>query len=216
MKKCIEESQITPSSAAAAAALPPSLVQQLDREQGTPREDDRSFSKQKQIKNSPRTNNTFLSFSSSSSSLPVLTNDSNDVTERRDCDDYGGEENDAVELSSLSNMNDENQDSPPPSVSTTPTQDDSNVQNDDEFQPFQRSPTFGKILRSGTLISLAYSIVIIIPSSIALKIDKHSECSRTAPPIKEWVSIQLILHYIFLVVNLIVLLIITRTDYETT
>lgn len=216
MMKSIEESQITPSSAAAAAALPPSLVQQLDREQDTPREDDRSLSKQKPVKNSPRHNSTFVSFSSSSSSLPVLTNDSNDGTERRDCDDYCGEENEAVELSSLSNMNDENQDSSAPSVSATPTQDDSNAQNDDEFQPVQRSPTFGKILRSGTLISLAYSIVIILPLSIALNIDKHNECSRPAPPIKDWVNIQLVLHYIFLVVNLVVLLIITRTDYEST
>lgn len=217
MKKGIGESQITSSSVAATAALPPTLLQQLDRDQGAQSDDDKSLQKHKSLKYSPRHNPTFLSFSSSSSSLPVMTNESNDNTEsRRDCEDETGEENDVIELSSLSNLNDENQELPP-SVSTTPaTQDDASGQNDDEFVPVQRSATFGKILRSGTLIGLIYSIIIIVPLSTALRIDKNNECSRQMPPIKDWVNVQLMLHYIFLVVNLAVLLIITRTNYEST
>lgn len=215
--KRIEESQITSSSAAAVAALPPSLVRQVDREQAFQQDDDdddKTLQKQK----SPKHVQKLLSFSSSSSSsLPVMTSDSNDVTERRDCDDDGGGfENDAVELSSLSNMNDENQDIQP-SASITPTQDEQNVQqNDDEFVPIQRSPTFGKILRSGTLIGLIYSIITIIPLSIAMRIDKKNECTRQAPPVKDWVNVQLILHYAYMAINLITLLIITRTDFEST
>ena len=177
-----------------------------------------------------------LSFSSSSSSsLPKIPSSSSDINEpenergrhakskeEKDDDDeeddedeekedeYNEEEEEEEKSVQLSDLG-PSCDSPSEPVS----QESQDAQQVEYIVPEQTSPTFGEILRSGTLLEISYSICVIIPLGIALKIDGNNECVGTAPPVKEWAYVQLSLQFVILLINMIVLFIITRLDYRS-